>query len=159
MMTRLAPLALALFLVAAADPPEKPVDPYTQSNKNADATPLANDAAFKAFGGIEGLKRVADDLVTFSHADPRIAEIFRTADDARLKRTLAEQFCYVLGGGCTYTGRDMKSVHKDMGLQNADMGALVENLEKAMEKQKVPFWAQTRLLAKLAPMRRDVVER
>jgi hemoglobin len=149
----------ALFLVAAADPPEQPVEPYTQSNANAGTTPLRSDAAFKAFHGTDGLKRIAGDLVEFSHADPRITDIFRTADNARLKRTLAEQFCYILGGGCAYTRRDMVSIHKDMGLQNADMGALVENLERAMEKEKVPFWAQAKLLAKLAPMKRVVVVR
>ena len=156
---RLVPLACLALLAAFADPPEEPVDPYVQSDANAGARPLPNDVAFKAFHGREGIDRVVADLVAFSHADPRTADIFRSADDARLKRTLAEQFCYILGGGCAYTGRDMRSVHKDMGLQAADMGALVDNLQRAMSKERVPFWAQNRLLAKLAPMKRVVVVR
>jgi hemoglobin len=39
------------------------------------------------------------------------------------------------------------------------MGALVENLQWAMRREDVPFPAQNRLLAKLAPMRRVIVER
>ncbi len=77
----------------------------------------------------------------------------------RLRRTLNEQFCYILGGGCSYTGRDMTAAHKDMGIQQADMAALVENLQAAMRQEHVPFAAQNRLLAKLAPMHRDVVTR
>ena len=44
-------------------------------------------------------------------------------------------------------------------MQTADMGALVENLQAAMRKEGVPFGAQNRFLAKLAPMKRDTVER
>lgn len=77
----------------------------------------------------------------------------------RLERTLNEQFCYILGGGCDYTGRDMKTAHKDMGLQASDMNILVEHLQDAMDREGVPFVLQNRFLAKLAPMKRDVVER
>ena len=143
----------------ATPPGEKPVDPYTQSPANAGAAPLSDPATFQAFHGKEGLARIASDLVDRSIADPRIKEIFATTDVPRLKRTLTEQFCYVLGGGCVYTGRDMAAVHKDMGVTNKDFNALVENLQWAMDKEGVPFAVQNRLLAKLAPMQRKVVER
>ena len=58
-----------------------------------------------------------------------------------------------------YTGRDMRAVHAQMGVTKADMNALVENLQQAMREARVPFAAQNRLLAKLAPMSGDVVER
>jgi len=138
---------------------EKPVDPYAQSPANAGATPMADAKVLEAFHGKEGLARVAASTVDRSIADPRIKEIFATTDVPRLKRTLAEQFCYVLGGGCAYTGRDMAAVHKDMGVTNKDFNALVENLQLAMDAEKVPFFAQNKLLAKLAPMQRKVVER
>lgn len=77
----------------------------------------------------------------------------------RLKRTLSEQFCYLLAAGCDYSGRDMRTAHAQMGVTKADMNALVENLQAAMREAGVPFAAQNRLLAKLAPMSRDVVER
>jgi hemoglobin len=152
-------LSGAAMAQEAARPGEQPVDPYTQSNANAHAKPMADKATFEAFKGKDGLARIAADTVDFSMADPRIKDIFATTDVPRLKRTLAEQFCYVLGGGCDYSGRDMKSVHKDMGVTNKDFNALVENLQKAMEKEGVPFFAQNKLLAKLAPMQRGVVER
>lgn len=39
------------------------------------------------------------------------------------------------------------------------MGTLVEDMQRAMRKHHVPFAAQNKLLAKLASMKRDVVER
>jgi len=146
-------------LAQAVPSGERPVDPYLQSNANAGATPIKDDATFKAFHGREGLVRIANDLVDRNLADPRIKDVFATTDIVRLKRTLAEQFCYVLGGGCAYTGKDMSASHKDQGIRPRDFNALIENLQWAMDKEGVPFAAQNRLLAKLAPMNRQVIER
>lgn len=157
------PVAFALFLQAAAQPAipvgEEPVDPYVQSDRNAGAAPFADPRSWRDFGEAAGVRRIVDDLVTRSEADPRISDIFKSHDLIRLRRTLFEQFCYLLGGGCRYSGRDMRASHKDLGIQQADLAALVENLQAAMRAQRVPFSAQNRLLAKLAPMHRDVVER
>lgn len=154
-------IAALLFLQAAAAPSaqEEPVPAYRPSNANAGAVPFNNDKLWKAFHGAPGVARIVDGLITRSQADPRISDIFRNHDMVRLRRTLNEQFCYILGGGCSYTGRDMTAAHKDMGIQQADMAALVENLQAAMRQEHVPFAAQNRLLAKLAPMHRDVVTR
>lgn len=153
-------LSLILLLAAqAAHPGEDPVDTYPVSSANAGAAPIASDRVWRAFNGAEGTRRIVDETVRLSVDDPRIADTFKSHDLVRLRRTLFEQFCYLLGGGCDYTGRDMRAAHQDMGLQTADLNALIENLQAAMRREGVPFSAQNRLLAKLAPMKRDVVER
>lgn len=138
---------------------ELPVDPYPRSPANAGATPFSGDTLAKAFGGKAGIRRLVDRFVDLNTTDPRIAPIFKSHDMVRLRRTLFEQFCYLLDAGCTYTGRDMKSSHKNLGTTRADLNALVENLQRAMRENDVPFRAQNRLLSKLAPMDKDVVER
>ncbi len=143
-------LAAATFLIAA---------PAFAMDGDAGAAPMSNDAVFKAFHGQEGIDRVTDTLIDKSMADPRISDIFKGQDIPHLKKMLSEQFCYLLDGPCIYTGKDMKSAHKDMGLQMSDFNALVEDLEFAMDKEGVPFHAQNKLLAKLAPMERVVVVR
>lgn len=138
---------------------EFPVEAYQQGNANAGARQFTGPAMAKAFGGQDGIRRIAARTVELSEADPRIADIFKSHDTVRLKRTLFEQFCYVLNAGCDYTGRDMAKAHKEMGLRMADMNALVENLQRAMREGGVTFGAQNRFLAKLAPMSKDVVTR
>lgn len=138
---------------------ELPVDPYEQSNANAGAAPYDSAGLVRDFGGREGIARIAARTVELSEADPRIADIFAANDMVRLKRTLSEQFCFLLGAGCDYSGRDMKTAHAEMGVTKTDLNALVENLQAAMREANVPFAAQNRLLAKLAPMSRAVVER
>lgn len=155
-------LAILVFLTAAASPVppgEEPVDPYTASNANAGAAPFAGQRMWAAFHAQGGVARVVDAFVARNQADPRIADIFRGQDMARLRRTLKEQFCYILGGGCDYSGRTMAEAHKNLGVQTADFNALVENLQWAMDREKIAFGAQNRFLAKLAPMKREAVTR
>lgn len=138
---------------------ELPVDPYEQDNANAGADPYQHARMADDFGGQGGIRAITDRTVELSIADPRISAIFASHDLVRLRRTLFEQLCFILGAGCDYTGRDMKTAHAGMGVQRKDMNALVENLQQAMRENKVSFAAQNRLLAKLAPMSRDIVNR
>jgi hemoglobin len=72
---------------------------------------------------------------------------------------LKEQFCYILNGGCDYSGRDMAMMHEDHGISVAEFNALVELMQDAMTREGVPFSVQNKFLAKLAPMKREVVRR
>ncbi len=63
----------------------------------------------------------------------------------------------VAGGPCTYTGRSMHDAHKGLHLTNADFNAVVEDLQKALDKESIPFATQNRFLALLAPMQHEVV--
>jgi hemoglobin len=151
--------AIIALQAAPAPAAEEPVDPYEMKDSNAGARQFAGTGMLEAFNGQDGIRRIVDRLVDTSIDDPVIGEIFEGQDMVRLRRTLFEQFCYILNGGCSYTGRDMKTAHKDLGIQHADMNRLVEKLQAAMTAEGVSFAAQNRFLAKLAPMKRDVVER
>jgi hemoglobin len=144
---------------SATHPGEEEIAPYAQAPANAGAPQFEGDRMWKAFHEEPGVDRVVDELVDLSLADPRISDIFKSHDMVRLRRTLKEQFCYILNGGCTYSGRDMKAAHKDMGLQNTDFNVLVEDLQLAMDHEKIGFRDQNRFLAKLAPIQRPSVER
>ncbi len=163
---RILPFAVAALCLAAtpafagepwAMPDEEPVDAYTASDANAGATPFAGEAMFNAFHGKAGIDRIVTDMLDQAFADPRISDIFKGHDRVRLQRTLSEQFCYILGGSCAYTGRDMAAAHKDLGVLAGDMNTLVEHLQLAMGSEGVPFGLQNRFLARLAPMKRNIV--
>lgn len=109
------------------------------------------------FGGEAGLTALMETFMAGLLADPRTQPFFANADQVRVKRQLVEQFCVILGGGCTYTGRDMRSSHMGQNIDRNDFNALVEVLQVAMDKHDVPFRAQNKLLAKLAPMHREIV--
>ncbi len=118
----------------------------------------ADTATFRAFGGVEGLTRVVDDFMVELLADARTREFFESVDQDIVKQLLVEQFCAQLGGGCVYSGRSMEESHRGLAITTAHFNALVEALQIAMNRNEVPFRAQNRLLSKLAPMHRDIIE-
>lgn len=151
--------SLTLTVAALADdgatrPGDLPRDPSA-----ADPAPVHPELAstFAQFGGREGLVALMDDFMVRLLADPRMRPFFEPVDQQRVKEQLVDQFCAILGGGCAYTGNDMKTSHAQLGITRADFNALVEVLQQSMDARGVPFRAQNRLLAVLAPMHREVV--
>lgn len=117
------------------------------------------NAVFQQFGGKSGIDKIVADFLPIMLADDRIKETFKEADMDRLGNLLSEQFCQLTGGPCNYSGKDIREVHKDMHVNNAQFNALAENLQFAMEKNGMPPSAQNKFFAKLAPMQRTVVTR
>lgn len=123
---------------------------------SANAAP-AVDPLFDALGDKPGIDALVDDFVPRLAADAKIGVFFKDTNLRELKKQLADQFCAVSGGGCVYEGADMKSAHADMKIAKADFNRLVELLQDAMDARSIPFADQNRLLARLAPMHRDVI--
>lgn len=117
------------------------------------------EGVFEDFGGMPGMTALMDDFMAIMMEDPRMRPFFENTDRERVKRQLAEQFCAILGGGCTYTGRDMEATHAAFDIDRADFNALVEDLQIAMNRHDIPFRSQNKLLAVLAPMHREVITR
>jgi hemoglobin len=120
----------------------------------------ADTATFAAFGGKPGLEKIMDDMMDHLTEDPRTADFFAPPVDLKhVKKMLVIQCCELLGGGCVYEGLDMQSAHEGMGVKRENFNALIEALQDAMDENNVPFRAQNKLLSKLAPMHRDIVEK
>ena len=159
--------------VAAPAEQEAAVEQVTDDVTDAEAQaperdPTAPDPArprpelkgvFEDFGGEAGLVTLMDDFMAIMLEDPRMRPFFINSDQPRIKRQLAEQFCAILGGGCTYSGRDMKTSHAAFAIDRADFNALVEDLQIAMNRRGVPFRSQNKLLQALAPMHREIITR
>lgn len=120
-------------------------------------TPPANDSVYQAWGGKAGIRAVMDDFVPRLIADPRTAPFFKGVNRENLTAQLTEQLCQEAGGPCRYEGPPMKLVHQDLEIRRRDFNALVEILQQAMDAKGIPFSAQNGMLARLAPMHRDIV--
>jgi hemoglobin len=119
----------------------------------------ADDPLFAEMGGKAGLDRLVDASVDIYLADPRIKMHFAETNLERLRAQFKDQFCQVAGGPCEYKGHGMAEAHKGLKLTNYDFAAVVEDLQMAMDRLAIPFAVQNRFLARLAPMKPDVVTR
>jgi hemoglobin len=124
----------------------------------ADAKPMEK-TLYTRLGGKPAIRAVVNDFVGNVAADKRINKFFAKTNIPNLKRQLTNQICQGSGGPCKYTGRNMKVAHRGMGVSGADFGALVEDLQKSLNKFKVPAREQGELLAILGPMKKDIVEK
>ena len=123
--------------------------------------PLAGRAEttlFEDLGGREKISTFTTDLVDRLKKDPRIGHFFLETDMDRLHDRLTDMFCHLTGEKKRYRGANMMRAHEGLGIKDADFDALVEDLERAMDDYQVPWGTQTRFLAVLAPLKRDVVQ-
>ena len=126
---------------------------------SAFAQPQPDDTLYRQLGGQPGLVRLCDDFMQRLLADPRMNPFFKDTDAKEFKAQLAAQFGEVSGGPCQRKGKDMKTVHDGQDITKSNFNALVEVLQQSMDAQGIPFTAQNRLLAKLAPMHRDIINK
>ena len=115
------------------------------------------DALYTELGGQPGLVALIDDFMPRLLANARMNPLFKDVDQAHVKDQLVSQFCEVSGGPCRHKGPDMKKAHAGFDISRAHFNALVEVLQNSMDARGIPFAAQNRLLARLAPMHREIV--
>jgi hemoglobin len=116
-----------------------------------------SDSVYQGLGGINGIQKIVADFLPIVASDTRVQHQFDDVDMKHLAKMLAEQFCVLSGGPCKYTGKDMHTVHEDLGVTDAQFNAIAEDLQAAMDQQGIASRIQNQLIAKLAPMRRSIV--
>jgi len=145
-------LMIALFAAACGGKQTGDTTTTTTTSSGSAAT------LYASLGGEPAVKAVVKDFVEEEVAkDARINSFFANANIPDLEQKLYEQICAASGGGCTYTGKDMKTAHANMKITEADFNALVEDLVKSLDKFHVKDADKQALLGVLGPMKPDIV--
>jgi truncated hemoglobin YjbI len=135
--------------------------------ESAGAAAAASKTLFDRLGGLPAITAVVDDFVGRAASDPKVnftrkgtaAEWQATPENvAHLKQLLVELIAQATGGPVKYTGRDMKSSHKGMGITEAEFGAIAADLKATLDKFKVPAKEQEDLFAIVGSTKADIVE-
>lgn len=105
---------------------------------------------------------VVDDWVGRMSNDPLFTK-FRAGfslDSMKRRRQLIVDFiCQAAGGPCFYTGRSMKVGHAALGITQSEWNATVKHLTSALDKFKIAQKEKDEVLALIADLKRDIVER
>ena len=113
---------------------------------------------YDRLGKQDAITAVVKDFVEERVAkDDRIKSFFINTDIPNLEAKLVEQICQAAKGPCTYTGKDMKTVHASLKIKDADFNALVEDLKASLDHFKVGDKEQKELIGALATMHDDIV--
>lgn len=123
---------------------------------------MKKKSLYERLGKKEAITAVVDAFVGNVAGDNRINKFFAdTASDPKrlkaFKGKLVDQICEATGGPCKYKGKDMVKAHTGMNISDADFGALVEDLVKALDKFNVAAAEKNELLGALGGMKGDIV--
>ncbi len=113
-------------------------------------------------GGEAGVRKIVDDFVDLAGKDPAV-DFFRggkykNTDLKPMKQTFVEFISAASGGPLPYKGKDLKSVHKGMGVTDAQFDACALDLRKALKMNNVKEEDITSLLTVVGLTRADIVE-
>jgi hemoglobin len=122
------------------------------------AAAQAQTTLYERMGGEAKLRAAVNEFVGILVADDRINFAFADTDLRKFNQLLFEQFCSLSGGPCHYTGRDMHTSHEKLNITRAQFNALTEDLYSALDRVRVPYRLQNKLVAMLAPMEHDIVK-
>ena len=118
----------------------------------------AADTLYQRLGGQPALQAITDQLIDVASTDPDTKRSFHKVNLQRVKEKLAEQFCVLAGGPCTYTGDDMRLVHRGLQITEREFYGLVEQLRTILDARGVGSREKNEFLALLAPMKPQVVD-
>ena len=119
----------------------------------------ADKTLYESMGGEPALRTAVEHFADLVQTDDRINFTFAEADMSKFKKLIFEQLCNLSGGPCKYTGRDMRTSHVKLNINNAEFNALAEDLYIALDRAGIPYRLQNKLMALLAPMQHDIVRR
>jgi len=112
---------------------------------------------YQRLGGTPGIAAVMDDFVDNVRADPAIGKRFVAADIPHTKQMLTELVCQASGGPCKYSGRSMKEIHRGMGIRDDEFNAMVGDMNKTLDKFRLPQRERGEVLSLLASLKGDIV--
>ncbi len=143
--TSIAILLATLFLVACS--PEAP-----ESTTSHDIT------LFERIGGTQKVKAIVEDIWNNHSKNPIVRDRFAASDPEYVKGRVFEIFAAATGAtNVEYTGKDMKTAHMGMNINEMEFNAVVDDVLAACEKNKVGQQEQNEVLAILWSVRKDIV--
>lgn len=111
-------------------------DADSDTDSDTDTNP---PSLYEQLGGQPAVELVVNTFIGKVVADDEVNWMFANADGAALSQSLQDQICAATGGGCTYSGGDMVTVHADMAITDAQFTAVVSDLLAALDDLGIPY--------------------
>ena len=122
---------------------------------------MSKKTLYERLGGYDAISAVVSDLLPRLQSDPKLARFWqhRGEDGVRREKQLLIDFlCSSAGGPLYYTGRDMATSHKGMGISESDWSAFLGHLNATMDGFRVPQGERDEVIMFVQSTKRDIVE-
>lgn len=137
-----------------------PAPAASAGNAAAPAPSAPGTSLYRRLGGYDAIAAVTDEFIGRMIADPQLGSFFKelsAPEKQRIRQMVVDQLCTVTGGPCLYVGKDMKTVHKALGITNEDWVVAVRLLTETLTKFNVPAREQRELLTIVSSVKGEIV--
>jgi hemoglobin len=111
--------------------------------------------------GEEGVSKIVEEFMDKAGSDPKVdfdrGGKYKIKPD-ELKKQMIDWFSQQTGGPFKYTGKNMKEVHKGMGITNEQFTAAKDDLKAVLTENKVAAPDVAAILNAVEATRKDIVE-
>jgi hemoglobin len=121
------------------------------------APAASSQKLFERLGGQEGIEAVVDALLVNIGADTRLKQYFNNLDQVRFKTNNVAFLCEKTGGPCSYTGGEIKRVHKSLQVTSEDFDAMMEDMGKTLDEKGVAEANKKELMDIMTSFKGDIV--
>ncbi len=122
----------------------------------------AEKSLYERLGGYDSIAAFVTDYINRIRADPKFSRFGTSRGADKKRRDLQlniDYMCKITGSSNYYMGRDMKTTHSGLGITEAEWEANMSYMAEALDKCKVPQRERGEVLALVARMKREIVEK
>jgi hemoglobin len=118
----------------------------------------AMQSLFERLGGTEGIEAIASDVVDRHLVNPIIKPYFAKVEDVdALKSLVADFFNMGTGGPAQYQGRDMRSAHLGMNLNERDLVSAIDDVLAVLDSREIAPSARAEVLTILYTFKEEIL--
>lgn len=117
----------------------------------------SNTTLYEELGGAPAVEKIVDNFIAEIGYSKTIVKHFEETNLDRFRAKMIEHMCEVSAGPCKYTGDTMLQTHQNRHITESEFNQTVDLLINALNKAGIPHTTQNKLLARLAPMRSDII--
>jgi hemoglobin len=117
---------------------------------------------YERLGNYNAISAVVDAIMRRMGEDARLSKYFIGHGEnsrKRLRQLQVDMICEATGGPCFYTGRDMKTTHRGLGINGEEWQVMISHILAVLETFKVPEAEQKEIMKIISNLKIDIVEK
>jgi truncated hemoglobin YjbI len=112
---------------------------------------------YERLGGEQGNRKIVNDVLDKNSSNPLIGYHFRNIDMDKLKQLVFEFFSMGTGGPHKYTGRDMRTTHTGMNINEEEWVSATDDTIWALDTNGVGEAEKNEVIAILDSLKGEIV--
>ncbi|GLP97070.1 group I truncated hemoglobin [Paraferrimonas sedimenticola] len=98
---------------------------------------MITEPLFDRLGGEDGMRKISSDIIDLHLVNPKIKDRYAGCKPEKLKEGLSTFLMQGTGGPQNYHGKDMRSAHEAMNIDDIEYMSMIDDMMKAFEMNGV----------------------